>query len=226
MKLALLLPGYLDSPDYLHMKTFEKRFKELGYTTERIDPCELWKTGNIQNYSITNYIKQIGGKIDTYKNQNPEEIILVGHSMGGFVSIIAGNRIKEVTKIVALCPPSDGKLFATKWQEEGTRRSERDLPKDPSKSRFFEVPYSAAEDLAQYSPVEEVKQIHKPLMIFIALNDTVVPQILIEQIVANANDPYVVRMENMGHDFRKSQEECNLVMKEIEKFLKKDQVGE
>lgn len=31
MKVALLLPGYLDSPDYLHMQTFSKRLSELGY---------------------------------------------------------------------------------------------------------------------------------------------------------------------------------------------------
>ena len=56
-------------------------------------------------------------------------------------------------------------------------------------------------------------------MIFIALNDTVVLPELTEEIVKNANDPYVVRQLNMGHDFRFSREECNLVMNEIEKFL-------
>lgn len=56
-------------------------------------------------------------------------------------------------------------------------------------------------------------------MIFIALEDKVVPPKLTEQIVANANSPYVVRQPNMGHDFRHSQEQCNIVMAEIEKFL-------
>jgi hypothetical protein len=31
MKLAILLPGYLDSPDYLHMSVFSKRLIELGF---------------------------------------------------------------------------------------------------------------------------------------------------------------------------------------------------
>lgn len=56
-------------------------------------------------------------------------------------------------------------------------------------------------------------------MIFIALNDTVVKPEWTEEIVSNANNPYVVRQPNMGHDFRNSQEECNIVMAEIEKFL-------
>ncbi len=39
MKVALLLLGYLDSPNYLYMVVFEKRLRELGYLTERIYPC-------------------------------------------------------------------------------------------------------------------------------------------------------------------------------------------
>ncbi len=38
MKLALLLPGFLDSPDYLHLTTIEKGLQALGYTVVRLDP--------------------------------------------------------------------------------------------------------------------------------------------------------------------------------------------
>ena len=85
MKLALLLPGYLDSPDYLHMKVFEKRLIELGYTVERLDACDLWITKDTSNYTITNFVKQIKGRVDYYKSQSPEEIVLIGHSMGGLL---------------------------------------------------------------------------------------------------------------------------------------------
>ncbi len=67
MKIALLLPGYLDSPDYLHLITFEKRLKELGYAVERLDACNLWKNEDIENYTITNFIKQIKERVDFYK---------------------------------------------------------------------------------------------------------------------------------------------------------------
>lgn len=221
MKLALLLPGYLDSPDYLHMKVFEKRLKELGYMVERLDPCDLWKTGNVNNYSITNFIKQIDDRVEYYKNQNPEEVILIGHSMGAFTAIIAGSRIDGVTKIVSLCPPPDRYGSAEEWKGDGFRHSERDLPDDPKRFRTFDVPYSFAEDGLQYSARDEVKNIHKPLMIFIALDDTVVPPKLTEEIVKNAINPYVIRQPNMGHDFRHSEKECNIVMAEIEKFLEK-----
>jgi len=219
MKVALLLPGYLDSPDYLHLKIFEKRLNELGYTVERLDPCHLWETGDVNNYSITNYIQQIREKVESYKEQNPEEVVLIGHSLGGFTSIIAGSRIPEVTKIISLCPPPDRIGPSLRWEENKPRHSERELPDDPKQFRTFDVPYTFVIDGLQYSAAEEVKNIHKPIMIFIALEDKSIPPADTEQIVANANNPYVVRQPNMGHDFRNSQEECNIVMAEIEKFL-------
>lgn len=220
MKIALLLPGYLDSPDYLHLVTFEKRLKELGYVVERLDACNLWKTGDVQNYTITNFIKQIRDRVDFYKNQNPEEILLLGHSNGAFTSIVAGARIPEVTKIIALCPPPDKEGSEHKWVN-GVRVSKRDLPNNPTKFREFAIPDTHIKDAVQYSAAEDVKKINKPIMIFISLDDTVVKPEWTEEIVSNANDPYVVRQPNMGHDFRNSHEECNIVMNKIEEFLSK-----
>lgn len=220
MKVALLLPGYLDSPDYLHLVTFEKRLKELGYSVERLDACNLWKTGDVENYTTTNFIKQIKERVDYYESQNPEEIVLIGHSNGAFTAILAGARIPEVTKIVSLCPPPNKEGSEHKWVN-GVRVSKRDLPNDPTKFREFAIPASHIKDALKYSAIEDVKEIHKPIMIFIALDDTVVKPKWTEEIVSNANNPYVVRQSGMGHDFRNSQEECNIVMSEIEKFLKK-----
>lgn len=219
MKLALLLPGYLDSPDYLNLKTFDKRLSELGWTVERLDPCHIWETGNVDNYSITNFIKQIREKVEFYQDQNPEEIVLIVHILGGFTAIIAGSRIAEVTKIVALCSPPDRIGQSLRWEKNQPRHSERELPDNPSQLRAFDVPYSFVDDGLQYSAAEEVKNIHKPIMIFIALEDKNIPPADTEQIVANANKPYVVRQPNMGHDYRESQQECDIVMAEIEKFL-------
>ena len=220
MKLALLLPGYLDSPDYLHLMTFEKRLQVLGYITERLDLCHLWQTGNVKEYTITNSLNQIKERVDFYRSQNPEEVVLIGHSMGGFTAIIAGSRISGVTKIVSLCPPPDKKASVKKWSGKGSRVSKRDLPNNPEQFKEFAIPYSYLEDALQYSAVDEVGKIHKPLMIFISLEDTVVLPELTEKIVENTNSPYVVRKQGMGHDFRHSQSECDLVMKEIEQFLK------
>jgi len=221
MKLALLLPGYLDSPDYLHMRVFEKRLIELGYTIERLDPCNLWKTGDVGNYSITNYLKQIKQRIDHYKTNSPTEIVVIGHSLGGFTSILAGSLFPDITKIVALCPPASIDNLGEKWEGKPFRVSKRNLPTDGSKYREFNVPLTFVDDARKYSAIEAIHKINIPLMIFIALSDTSVLPKETETLVSETNNPYVVRQKNMGHDFRQSEIECNTVMAEIEKFLGK-----
>lgn len=220
MKLALLLPGYLDSPDYLHLRMFEERLQQLGYTVERLDACHLWETGKVEDYTVTNFIEQIRERVEFYKDQQPDEVLLLGHSMGGFTALVAGNRIPKVTKIIALCPPPDRKGSVQKWGDRGVRVSKREMPNNPEQVREFAIPFSYVEDGLQYSAVEEVKGIDKPLMIFIALDDVVVAPELTERIVTAARSPYVVRQPNMGHDFRRSLEQCEVVWREIKQFLK------
>lgn len=220
MKLAFLLPGFLDSPDYLHLKTFEKRLVELGYTVERIDACNLWTTGNANNYSITNYLKQIEERILTYMNQKPEEIVLIGHSLGGLTSLIAGSRNPLVTRIISLCSPVDISNLSKKWSGKSLKHSERDLPNNPNEKRSFEIPYSFVEDGLQYSALSEIEKIRKPVMLLIAMEDTSVLPTETERLVSKANNAFVVKQSGIGHDFRLSQNDCNVVMGQIEKFLK------
>jgi len=219
MKLALLLPGYLDSPDYLHMVIFEKMLHGLDYTVKRLDPCNLWETGDTSNYNVTNYLKSIRGTIDSYKSQNIEELVLIGHSLGGFVAIVAGARFTEVTKIVALCPPFSVGMSNGNLDESGARHSKRELPFDKSKFREFVVSKSFIEDRSKYSTIDEVKNLNKPLMILIALDDKQVSPEDTEQLIKVVKNPYVVRLENLEHNFRHSEIETNRVAIEIEKFL-------
>lgn len=219
MKLALLLPGYLNSPDYLDMMVFEKRLLKLGYSVERIDPCGLWKTGNVDTYTVTNYLSTIKKAISKYKNKNLEEILVLGHSLGGFVSILAGNRFREITKVVSLCAPATISKSVFKYGVDGFRNSKRDLPENSSKYREFNVPKSFVDDGVKYSAIEDVRSLKKPLMILIGMKDTSVLPEITEEIVKVANNPYVVRLKDTGHSFRRSNRETNLVMDEIEKFL-------
>jgi len=136
-------------------------------------------------------------------------------------SILAGNLLPEVTKIVALCPPSSIEGLGKKWEGRSSRISKRDLPGDDTNFREFEIPLTFVEDARKYSAVEAVRNIKKPLMIFIGMEDTSVPPKESEVLMINAFNPYVVRMQKIGHDFRRSEKECNTVMVEIEKFLTK-----
>jgi len=221
MRLAVLLPGYLDSPDYLHMKVFNTRLIQLGYNVETLDPCNLWKSHFIPNYNITNYLHQIEQTIDKFEVKNLEELILIGHSLGAYVSIIAGNTFRQVSKIIALCPPSSV-TQTHNWKPNEVRSSKRDLPQNPKRFRKFNIPYSFYEDAKKYSALNAISKIGKPLMILIGLLDTIVLPSNTELLIKNACHPYVVRLSNIGHNFRKSYTETEIVMNEIENFLNKN----
>ena len=219
MKLAILLPGYLDSPDYLHFTIFTRRLNDLGYSVVRLDPCRVWQTGDTNDYSISHYLKDVREVIDAHHSHDLEEVILIGHSLGGFVSIIAGSRFPEVSKIIALCPPARYDEYVKKWQDDGIRHSKRELPQNPDEFRIFSVPLAFALDARTYSAIEAVKSLHKPFMLFIGLEDTVVSPSVTEQLATAASNPYVIRKVGIGHDFRKSEQQTTIVMDEIEKFL-------
>lgn len=216
-KLALLLPGFLDSPDYLHMNIFSDELKLLNYDVIKIDPCNLWRgNGNINNYSITNYVEQIRDTINNNHN-NYSEILLMGHSMGGFVGIISAASIDYITRVIAICPPARLDLIIQhKWNDEGFRISERDLPEDNTRFTKFTVPISFADDATKYSAIDSAKKIIIPLLVVICDEDEVVSPLETEQIcIPGKENIKLIRIEGLGHDFRKSRDETMKVWKEI-----------
>jgi pimeloyl-ACP methyl ester carboxylesterase len=219
MKLALLLPGYLDSPDYLHFIVIEKKLIKLGYTVEKVDACNLWQTGDVDKYNSTNYLENIVNIINSYKLQNLQEIILIGHSFGGAIAIIAGSKYQEITKVIALCPAVSFWKSNDKWDETGFRFSKRDLPNNPKEFREFNIPLSFVEDRNKYSVSDSLEKLNKPLMVLMGMLDDKVLPTEIEEAMKSANDPYIIRMENMGHNFRSTEAEAESVAIEIEKFL-------
>ncbi len=217
MKTAIILPGFLDSRDYRHMIKIAEMVEELGYNAIRIDPCGLWKTGNIENYTFTNYLKDIE---NTIINSADREIVLIGHSMGAYVAIIAGEKFTKVTKIVSLSPADKREGYLSKgWKKSGVRIELRDLPNNPRKTREFRVPFSFALDEKKYKALATIKRINKPIMLFIGLEDTVNLPEVTEKLIKNANNPYVVREPGIGHDFRFSEDKTAVVVERIKKFL-------
>ncbi len=220
MKFALLLPGYLDSPDYLHFKIFKNGLEDMGYEVYPLDACHLWKENNESTYNITNYISHIGKILDEQENKNYEEIILIGHSLGGAIAIIAGEKYKQVTKIVSLCSPVNFEHHLEKWNGRQKKISLRDLPDNPTKIRKFHIPRNFALDAQQYSVIKKIKSLKKPTMIFIGLQDKVILPEITEQLITYGNNLFIVKEKNIGHNFRNSKKDSMRVMKSIEKFLR------
>lgn len=216
MKLAILLPGYIESPDYNHLIVIDKKLSDLGYIVARVDACNLWLTGDTNNYSTTNYINQVLQIINSYLPQNPSEIILIGHSLGCLVALHIGKICPQVTKVICLSPPVALDKSDHKWVD-GFRVSKKDLPNNPTEFREFSVPFSFVNDRKQYSIIKLLNGFNKPFLIITGENDSLLPEV--EELVKNQNIKNYIKIKNMGHDFRQSDELCNQVASEIEEFI-------
>lgn len=218
MKLALLLPGYVESPDYHHLVVIDEHLTSLGYTTLRVDPCNLWQTGDGQHYSTTGYINQVKDIVTSYLPQKTTEIILVGHSLGCIVALMVGFLFDKVTKIVCLSLPASLGNSDHKWID-GFRTSKKDLPDNPTSFRNFAVPVSFTTDRKHCSIPFSLNNNQKPLLVIMGDEDPSTSEI--ESIVKQIEKPQFIKIKNMGHDFRQSEELCQLVASKIDEYVSK-----
>lgn len=87
-KLALLLPGQLDSKDYPHMRSHTEYLASQGFYALSFDPPGTWETSdNISQYTMTNYLKAINELVEHFGNKST---LFMGHSRGGAMAMLAG----------------------------------------------------------------------------------------------------------------------------------------
>src|SRR3989338_10282910 len=86
-KLAILIPGRLDTKDYAHNTSHVEYLSKHGFYALSFDPPGTWESsGKIEEYNTTNYIKAINELIEYFGNK---PTLLVGHSRGASVSMLA-----------------------------------------------------------------------------------------------------------------------------------------
>jgi alpha-beta hydrolase superfamily lysophospholipase len=210
----ILCPGFLDSRRYEHMVSLADGFAGAGCVAARLDTGGIWdSSGDESYYSISRYLRDIA-TVEAYlrKQCGVTSLLIGGHSMGGFVSLVYGASA-DVRGVIALCPPKQ--MLSTSvpdWQKKGIRISDRDLP-DGSGNRTYRVPWAFAVDSSQYSALEAVKQYDDlPLYLMAAGHDAVVPPDEVMALYAAAHEPKrMVVFDDMPHDIRKDAQHSAIV---------------
>lgn len=226
-KLALVLPGRLDTKDYAHMKSHVQYLSQRGYFAVSFDPLGTWESeGDISLYTMSNYLATINELIFYYGNK---PTFLVGHSRGGSMAIIAGMRNKLVTKFVAIMSAGSyapGKYKGnpdSDWKKIGYKINKRDLPEDNNKFIEYKLPYSFLEDSSQYDMYNELKLCHKPKMFIYGDSDELVDAKLAMEIFAVSAEPKEIFSIDSDHNYRIHEHLINEVNNLIGKFLDKYQ---
>ena len=210
-KLALLLPGKLDTKDYPHMRGHVDFLASRGYLAVAFDPPGTWESpGDTRLYTMTNYLKAINELI-TYFGNKPT--VLIGHSRGGSVGLISGSRNKNVTHIAAIMSHDHPSPMPSKDKAQGFHISTRDTPNGEKITfKLLEIYYT---DALQYNLIKEISTCKKPKLFILGKKDTTVKPAEVKEIYEQSAQPKELIEVNSDHDYRRHPE----IIREINQLL-------
>jgi pimeloyl-ACP methyl ester carboxylesterase len=223
-KLALVLPGKLDTKDYAHMTSHVDYLSKLGYFALSFDPPGTWESpGDISLYNTTNYLKAVNELMEHFGNK---PTFVMGHSRGGSMAMLAGTTNPHVTAFAAIMAYSYIRSYKEPteedWKKTGYITSMRDLPPGGgSKVKRFDLPYSFLEDQKQYVIGDKLKESTKPKLFISGKQDVTVSPEKIREAYELASQPKELYELNSDHNYRLHTELIEEVNKVVGDFLRK-----
>lgn len=220
-KLALVLPGRLDTKDYSDMQGHVDFLASRGYFALSFDPPGTWESsGKIEIYSMTNYNHAIQELIELINKPT----LLVGHSRGGSMTMVAGPQNPKVLGIIAIMsgysftPDNDNKHDDNTWKTKGYKLHKRDLPNNRNDNRSFNLPYAFVEDQESYDMSQDLAVYPKPKLFIYGEKDSVVNPAIMKELYELSSDPKELKSIPSDHDYRfnkKLIEKANMIIGEF-----------
>lgn len=222
-KLAILLPGRLDTKDYANFSSHIEFLASLGYFAVSLDPPGTWDSpGDISLFTTTNYLQAVSEIIEYYGSK---PTILMGHSRGGAIAILAGSVNPNVKAIITLMPsfggPSEPSPEALK---NGFELESRDLPPGNIKSKArktFSLPLTYFQDGQKYNIEKVLTTCAKPKLILYANQDEFCDPSDVKKIYKSISDPKDLHELNCKHDYRYYPEIIIEINQLVASFLRK-----
>ncbi len=216
-KLAILCPGFLDSKDYSGLLDLAKRLNKQAYTVVRFNPTGTWESaGEIADYTITQYLKDIKNVLDfMLKEKNYQQILLGGHSQGAQLTILFTAKDLRISQVLAIMPSSGPTIGErrTNWKKNGYIGT-RDLPFSRKQTIEFKVPFSRVLDRDQYDALGDIKKIKVPIFIIAGELDEIVLPAEVKKLYANQPKLFL-SLPAIGHDYRLNDDEVKFVNDKI-----------
>jgi uncharacterized protein len=219
----IILHGFTGYKEEAHLKELAEVLAQNGFVAMRFDALGSGDSEGTfeKDYSMSNYSKDIKCVYDYLRKLefvNIDKIGIIGHSMGGLLSIVFASENPEIKTCVAISAPielTDAdwiKGAIEQWQELGWFYKK--ISRDNSNAR---IPYSFIADANKFDALNYIKKLHCPFLTVLGLADNVVCPEDSRKIFKNANNPKeLAEIEGIGHDYKK---DSNLILKVNEKIL-------
>ncbi len=220
-RMALILPGRLDTKDYIHNTSLVDYLGSQGYLALAFDPPGTWDSpGSIGLYTTTNYLQAVDELI-TYFGHKPT--VLIGHSRGGTIAMLSANH-PHVTNIVSIfsyygAPSSPNKERII----DNKVISRRDLPPGNTptqEQKQFTLPLNYFADGQQYNALPILQNSPKPKLFFYGTKDTATQASDVQYAFKQSLEPKQIQDIDCEHDYRYYPEAITQINQTISKFLK------
>jgi pimeloyl-ACP methyl ester carboxylesterase len=222
-KLALVLPGLLDTKDYPHMITHVDFLAKQGYLAVTFDPPGTWEShGDIEIYTMSNYLKAVDELIQHFSSK---PTFVMGHSLGGSIAMLSAVKNTGIVAIAAIMSASsfvrdsNREERIIKWRNDKIKVSYRNMPEDSTQRKQFDLPYSFSEDAQQYDVSQDLKTLQIPKLFIAGDQDTSVEPELVSQTYSLAAKPKILHIMKSDHNYRDHPELINEVNEYIQQVL-------
>ena len=224
-KLALVLPGKLDTKDYAHMRSHVDFLSERGFLALSFDPPGTWESpGGISLYTMTNYLKAINELIEYFGNL---PTFIIGHSRGASMSIVAGLENPHITSFVPIFSSltiegMKDKSDINTWKKLGYQVAKRDIPPGGGpKVKEFKLPFNFYLDQLKYNVSEDLKNSKKPKLFFLGVHDDLATPEVVKELYDLASEPKELYELDSDHDYRLHKHLIEEVNQAVGRFLAK-----
>ncbi|MFA4999016.1 MAG: alpha/beta fold hydrolase [Candidatus Paceibacterota bacterium] len=199
-RIALVLPGKLDTKDYPHMRSHVDFLAEQGFFALSFDPPGSWESpGDISLYTMTNYLKAINELIEYFGNK---PTILLGHSRGGSMAMLGAIKNSYITHFISVMSRAGESVPDKPIKPGDTSVSYRDIPGNPDEKKKFELPFSYFEDSGRYNILEGLKGCTKSKLFIMGTRDITVKPEEVRAAYEAAAEPKEFREIDSDHDYR------------------------